>query len=118
MICIFASVVVDLVINALCIIASKKVQMFSIEIKINLIYWGDMDRKTLMDEVAKAAFDRRIELNALFKTAKVSPSIAYRYTKQGIPPTLPTIGKLEKALADIDQQAPTQSVSTHSPTGS
>ena len=93
-------------------------RIFSIEIKINLIYWGDMDRKTLMDEVAKAAFDRRIELNALFKSAKVSPSIAYRYTKQGIPPTLPTIGKLEKSLADIDQQAPTQSVSTHSPTGS
>lgn len=76
-------------------------QMFSIEIEINLIYWGDMDRKTLMDEVAKAAFDRRIELNALFKAAKVSPSIAYRYTKQGIPPTLPTIGKLEKALTEL-----------------
>lgn len=92
--------------------------MFSLEIEINLNYWADMDRKTLMDEVAKAAFDRRIELNALFKAAKVSVSIAHRYTKQGIPPTLPTIGKLEKALADMNQQAPTQSVSTHSPTGS
>ena len=60
-----------------------------------------MDRKTLMDGVAKAALERRIELSALFRMAKVSPSIAYRYTKQGIPPTLPTIGKLEKALAEL-----------------
>jgi hypothetical protein len=60
-----------------------------------------MDRKTLMDEVAKSALDRRIELHALFRAANVSPSIAHRYTKQGIPPTLPTIGKLEKALAEM-----------------
>jgi len=54
-----------------------------------------------MDAVAKAAFDNRIELSALCTRADVSPTVAYRYLKQGKPPTLPTIGKLEKALQGL-----------------
>jgi hypothetical protein len=60
-----------------------------------------MDRKSLMDAVAKAAFEKRIELSALCTLAKVSPTIAYRYKKAGKVPTLPTIGKLETALEQV-----------------
>ena len=60
-----------------------------------------MDRKTLMDAIAKAAFDSRIELSALCTRADVSPTVAYRYIKAGKAPTLPTIGKLERALLDL-----------------
>jgi len=60
-----------------------------------------MDRKTLMANVAKNALDSRIELSALCKRAGVSPTIAYRYKKDGIAPTLPTIGKLECALVEL-----------------
>jgi hypothetical protein len=82
---------------------NKKVQNLSLAIKTNLIYGARMDRKTLMDEVAKTAFDRRIELSALFRAANVSGAIIHRYRKLGIPPTLGTIGKLEKALAEMSR---------------
>ena len=54
-----------------------------------------------MDAIAKAAFDSRIELSALCTRADVSPTVAYRYIKAGKAPTLPTIGKLERALLDL-----------------
>ncbi len=60
-----------------------------------------MDRQTLMANVAQAALDKRIHLSALCKLAGVSTSIAHRYEKGGIAPTLPTIGKLEGALGEL-----------------
>jgi hypothetical protein len=66
-----------------------------------------MDRKTLMAEVAKTALERRIELYALFRAARVSSSVAHRYIRQGIAPTLPTIGKLEEALERAEKEKAT-----------
>lgn len=57
-----------------------------------------MDKNALMKQLEKRAFDCRIELPALCKKAGVSPTVAYRYLKKGSVPTLPTIGKLERAL--------------------
>lgn len=54
-----------------------------------------------MDALARAAFEKRIELSALCTLAEISPTIAYRYKKEGKVPTLPTIGKLEKALRGV-----------------
>jgi hypothetical protein len=62
-----------------------------------------MDRKSLMDAVVKTAFDLRIEPSALCTIAGVSPTVFYRYKRKGTPPTLPTIGKLEKALEGLRQ---------------
>ena len=60
-----------------------------------------MDRKTLMENVARSAVDKRIELSNLCKRAGVSTATGHRYKVLGIPPTLPTIAKLEKALAEL-----------------
>lgn len=57
-----------------------------------------MDRKTLMQNIAKEAFDRRIGLSSLCHAAGVSRTVAYRYEREEYMPTLPTIGKLERAL--------------------
>lgn len=62
-----------------------------------------MDRKTLMEGIAKEAFDRRIGLSALCHKAGVSRTVAYRFERGEFLPTLPTIGKLEKALAECSQ---------------
>lgn len=62
-----------------------------------------MDKKTLMDAIAKEAFDRRIGLSSLCAQAGVSRTVAYRFERGECMPTLPTIGKLEKALQAIVQ---------------
>ncbi len=59
---------------------------------------GAMDRKTLMQGIAKEAFDRRIGLSALCAQAGVSRTVAYRFERGEYLPTLRTIGKLERAL--------------------
>jgi DNA-binding phage protein len=62
------------------------------------VYFGGMSKNDLMKKLEKRAFDCRIELPALCKKAGVSRTVAYRYLNEGTVPTLPTIGKLEKAL--------------------
>ena len=56
----------------------------------------DMDKNALMKQVEQRAFDCRIGLPALCKKAGVS-----RYLNDGTVPRLPTIGKLETALAQL-----------------
>ena len=58
-----------------------------------------MDRKQLMRTVEQQAFEARIGLSALCAKANLSRTIAYRWQKKTGVPTLPTIGKLEIALA-------------------
>ncbi|MBK9005300.1 MAG: hypothetical protein IPM41_16220 [Sphingomonadales bacterium] len=62
-----------------------------------------MDRKTLMQNISKEAFDRRIGLSALCAKAGISRTVAYRFQRNEYVPSLPTIGKLEQALRDMPQ---------------
>lgn len=59
-----------------------------------------MDKKKLMDDVAKTAFENRIEIGTVFAKAGLSSNITRRY-KDGIIPTLPTIARIEKALKEL-----------------
>jgi hypothetical protein len=58
-----------------------------------------MNRKTLMQAVYDSATEKRIGLRALCVKAGVSPTVAYRFTKDNRAPMLPTIAKLERELA-------------------
>jgi predicted DNA-binding transcriptional regulator AlpA len=64
-----------------------------------------MDRTELMESLENRAFDKRVRLSDLCVKAGLSRTIAYRFTNQKTPPTLPVIGKLERALADIESQS-------------
>jgi DNA-binding phage protein len=54
-----------------------------------------------MEGIAKEAFDRRIGLSSLCHKAGISRTVAYRFERGEFLPTLPTIGKLEKALQEL-----------------
>lgn len=62
---------------------------------------GRMDRKALMQSVAVRAFDARIGLGALCSMAGVSRTVAARWEAGANTPSLPTIGKLERALETV-----------------
>lgn len=57
-----------------------------------------------MEGIAKEAFDRRIGLSALCAKAGVSRTVAYRFERGEFLPTLPTIGRLERALEEVRAQ--------------
>jgi hypothetical protein len=63
-----------------------------------------MDRKTLMETLEKRAFDARVRLSDLCVKADLSRTIAYRFTNERTPPTLPVIGKMEAAMTAIEQE--------------
>lgn len=57
-----------------------------------------------MADVERRAFDARIGLSALCKSADVSRTVAYRWMREKkITPSLPTIGKLEHALERLEK---------------
>jgi DNA-binding phage protein len=62
-----------------------------------------MDKKTLMHSLCEKAFDMRVTLPDVCFQAGVSPTIAYRYMNGTGMPTLKTIAKLEKALAELEE---------------
>ncbi len=61
-----------------------------------------MDRNDLMKAVAERAFDARIGLHALCRKANVSGTVITRWNKGEAIPSLPTIDKLETALAQVE----------------
>jgi hypothetical protein len=64
-----------------------------------------MDKKTLMETLASKAFEARITLPDICFQAGLSPTIAYRYIRDcNKVPTLKTIGKMEKAFAELEAQ--------------
>ena len=64
-----------------------------------------MDRKKLMETLASKAFDERITLPDICFQAGLSPTIAYRFMNDGNKiPTLKTIGRMERAFAELQSQ--------------
>ncbi len=62
------------------------------------------ERKALMQAVGWRALAYRVNLSALCARAGLSRTIAYRWKWKDSPPTLPTIGKLERALDEIERE--------------
>lgn len=62
-----------------------------------------MDRKALMEQVERRAFDARVTLHSLCTSAGLSGTIAARWQNGDAIPSLPTIGKLEIELAKVEQ---------------
>jgi DNA-binding phage protein len=62
-----------------------------------------MDKKTLMHSLCEKAFAMRVTLPDVCFQAGLSPTIAYRYMHGKGTPTLKTIGKLEKALEELER---------------
>jgi len=57
-----------------------------------------------MKQVSERAFAARVGLYQLASAAKVSGTIISRWTTGNYTPSLPTIGKLEKALTQIEKE--------------
>lgn len=57
-----------------------------------------------MERVVWRATAARKEMHALFKEADVPRTILYRWRAKKGTPTLPTIGKLERALDRVEEQ--------------
>lgn len=64
-----------------------------------------MDRTKLMEAIEKGSFDARIGLRRLCVEAGISPTVIYRWQRRQITPTLETIGKLERTLDQLREQA-------------
>lgn len=77
-----------------------KIILYPIAHVLKMCIVPPMDKNALMKQIEQRAFDCRIGLPALCQKAGVSRTVAYRYLNDGTVPRLPTIGKLEKALAE------------------
>lgn len=64
-----------------------------------------MERKDLMADIERRAFEARIGLHKLCRDAGLSGTIATRWNRGRTAPSLPTIGKLEKMLVAIETAA-------------
>ena len=62
-------------------------------------------RDSLMQDVERRAIDARVGLHRLCIEAGVSATIATRWMRRTHTPTLPTIGKLERKLAELENVA-------------
>lgn len=63
-----------------------------------------MDRKALMEQVERRAFEARVTLHSLCASAGLSGTIAARWQKGDAIPSLPTIGKLEGEIAKVEAE--------------